>query len=325
VGICHDVFADGGSACGYTYGCGTVFKLSASGQFTVLYAFGQQANDGYSPNGFLIMDTQGNLYGTTYRGGAFNHGTVFKLSGAGKETVLHSFNESTDGGEPTTGVTSDAHGNLYGTAQNGGASGNGTVFEVVLLASTKTSTTLSSAPNPSVYGQGVTLSATVTSSKGAPPNGENVTFQQGKTALGTGTLSGGVATFTTSMLGVGTKMLSAVYGGDANFQASTSKPLSQAVSQASSTTSLTSSRNPSKVGKPVTFKATVAPQYSGTPAGKVVFQDGTTSLKTVTLSGGSASYTTSGLTSGTHTITATYSGSVNFAGSSATLTQTVQQ
>jgi hypothetical protein len=114
-----------------------------------------------------------------------------------------------------------------------------------------------------------------------------------------------------------------VYSGDSNFTASTSKAVSQVISKATSTTTLTSSQNPSTVGQSVTFTAIVAPEFSGTPTGSVVFKDGTKTLKTVTLSGGVASYTTSTLTSGTHSITATYNGSGSFLGSSASLTQTV--
>jgi hypothetical protein len=70
----------------------------------------------------------------------------------------------------------------------------------------------------------------------------------------------------------------------------------------------------------VTFTASVTPEFSGTPTGSVVYKDGTKTLKTVTLSGGVASYTTSTLTHGTHSITATYNGSTSFIGSSASLT-----
>jgi hypothetical protein len=73
----------------------------------------------------------------------------------------------------------------------------------------------------------------------------------------------------------------------------------------------------------VTFTATVKPQYSGTVKGSVTFYDGTTALKTVSLSGGVAKFTTSTLTSGAHSITATYNGSTSFDSSSASLTQTV--
>jgi len=95
-----------------------------------------------------------------------------------------------------------------------------------------TATTLTSSPNPSAYGQTVTFTATVTSSVGAPPNGETVTFRKGSKALGTGTLSGGSASFATSTLPVGTNSITAVYAGDSNFLASTSKAVKQVVNKA---------------------------------------------------------------------------------------------
>jgi hypothetical protein len=186
-----------------------------------------------------------------------------------------------------------------------------------------TTTTLSSLPNPSIYGQAVTFTAVVTSSLGAPPDGEIVTFRKGTKILGTGTLSGGSASFTTSTLNAGTPLIKAVYGGDSTFAASTSKALSQVVNKATTTTTLVSSENPSNFGQAVTFTASVAPQFSGTVTGTVTFYDGTTALKKVLLNGGVAKFTTSTLAKGTHTITATYNGNANFLGSSASLTQTV--
>jgi hypothetical protein len=115
-----------------------------------------------------------------------------------------------------------------------------------------------------------------------------------------------------------------VYGGDLNFGGSTSKPVKQVVSKATTTTTLASSLNPSKVGQSATFTASVKPQFSDTVTGPVTFYDGTTALKTMSLSGGVAKFTTSTLTKGTHSIKATYSGSTDFDGSSsAPLTQTV--
>jgi hypothetical protein len=208
---------------------------------------------------------------------------------------------------------------------NGSASFDGStsapVNQVVRVATT---TTLTSSPNPSTYGQAVTFTATVTSSLGAPPpDGETVSFMKGTTVLGTGALSGGSASFKTSTLAVGTNAIKAVYGGDSNLPGSTSKAVSQVVSKATTTTALASSLNPSNVGQSVTFTASVAPQFSGTVTGTVTFYDGTTALKTVGLSGGVAKYTTSTLSSGSHTITAKYNGNVDFDGSSASLTQAV--
>jgi hypothetical protein len=186
-----------------------------------------------------------------------------------------------------------------------------------------TTTTINSSLNPSIYGQAVPFSATVTSSAGAPPDGEIVTFEQGATVLGTGTLSGGTATLSTSAIAVGTKEIKAVYGGDASFSASTSASVGEVIGKATSATVVISSENPSSAGDAVTFTATVSPQFSGTPTGTVVFKDGTKTLKSVSLSGGTASYTTSALASGTHSITANYNGSGDFEPSVGSLTQTV--
>ncbi len=172
---------------------------------------------------------------------------------------------------------------------------------------TKTTTTLSSLPNPSTYGQAVTLSAAVTSKLGAPPNGESVAFVQGKNVIGTGALSGGTATFATSTLAGGTVTITAVYSGDANFGGSTSNAVKQVVIPATTMTTLTSSQNPSNVGQPVTFTASVSSsEFSGTVPGEVTFHNGSTTLGTVVLSGGVANYTTAGLAVGTAVITAAY-------------------
>jgi uncharacterized repeat protein (TIGR03803 family) len=308
---------------GGAFGYGMVFKLDPTGNETVLHSFTFTAGDGADPYAGLVRDRQGNLYGTTGAGGAFSSGTVFKLDATtGKETVLYSFKGTGgDGAYPSAGLVFDAGGNLYGTTVDGGASGYGTVFKLTPLPAT--TTVLSSAPNPSTYGQTVTFTAVVSSSAGAPPDGETVTFEQGATVLGTGTLSGGTATLSISTLGVGSHAITAVYGGDSNLDGSTSKAVKQVVNKATTTTALVSSQNPSQLGKSVTFTASVTPQFSGTVKGTVSFYDGTTLLRTVSLSGGVAKFTTSTLTSGVHTITATYNGNTSFDGSSASLTQTV--
>jgi uncharacterized repeat protein (TIGR03803 family) len=115
---------------GGKYGAGVVFRLSQSGEEKVLYNFTGGA-DGANPNSSLIFDASGNLYGTTYAGGANGDGTVFEVTQAGIETVLYSFAGGTDGANPMSKLTLDAAGNLYGTTFYGGAYGAGTVFEVV--------------------------------------------------------------------------------------------------------------------------------------------------------------------------------------------------
>ena len=206
-----------------------------------------------------------------------------------------------------------------GDSKNSGST-SAAVDQFVLAATTAT---IVSSPSATVYGQVVALTATITSSIGSPPDGETVTFKQGSNVLGTAPLSGGTATLSTSTLGVGTKQVTAVYAGDANFAASTSKATSQVISKALTTIALTSPQNPAIFGQPITFTATVTPQFSGVPTGTVTFLDGTKVLKTVSLSDGAASLTTSTLTRGVHNITAKYNASTSFTGNSGSLSQTV--
>jgi uncharacterized repeat protein (TIGR03803 family) len=122
----------GTASAGGSSGSGVVFELTTSGQETVLHSF-TGGTDGAEPEGRLVMDKAGNLYGTTYSGGASNAGTVFKVTRKGKEKVLHSFaGGAADGANPVAGLTVDSAGNLYGTTTAGGSSGNGTVFKVAV-------------------------------------------------------------------------------------------------------------------------------------------------------------------------------------------------
>jgi uncharacterized repeat protein (TIGR03803 family) len=114
--------------------CGTVFRITPAGTLTTIYSFCAQANcaDGFNPQAGLIQATNGNFYGTTWEKansgeGAF--GTVFELTPTGKLTTLHSFNW-TDGAAPVSGLLQANNGNIYGTTQEGGSLGNGTIFEI---------------------------------------------------------------------------------------------------------------------------------------------------------------------------------------------------
>jgi uncharacterized repeat protein (TIGR03803 family) len=111
---------------------GVVFKVSKTGKETVLYNFCSLTGctDGQYPYAPLVRDAAGNLYGTTQYGGTSNIGVVFKLSPAGKETVLHSFTGGADGVYPYAGLFRDAAGNLYGTTENGGTANLGVVFKI---------------------------------------------------------------------------------------------------------------------------------------------------------------------------------------------------
>jgi uncharacterized repeat protein (TIGR03803 family) len=108
---------------------GVVFKVDSSGTQAVLYNFTGGA-DGGNPYAGVIRSSGGEIFGTTYQGGAANVGVVYKLDPYGKETVLHSFTGGADGGNPYAGVVFDTEGNLYGTTYNGGASGAGVVYKI---------------------------------------------------------------------------------------------------------------------------------------------------------------------------------------------------
>jgi len=108
-------------------------------------------------------------------------------------------------------------------------SGSGPAQLTTTIVAEATTTTLTSSPNPSADNQDVTFTAEVASSAGAPPDGEAVSFMNGKTVLGTGSLSAGSATLINSTLKVGTTSVTAVYRGDSDFGASKSAPVKQVV------------------------------------------------------------------------------------------------
>jgi hypothetical protein len=175
-----------------------------------------------------------------------------------------------------------------------------------------TSTTIAASPNPSVFGQPVTMTASVTSSAGAVFTG-SVQFFDGTTLLGTSSVNGGgVATFATSGFAVGNHSLTAQYVATTDFNASTSAPFTQRIGPATTKTSLRASPNPSRKGQPVTLTATVTPQYPASVSGTVTFKDGSKTLGTVSISSNQAILTTSSLAIGNHALTATYGGNQQF-------------
>jgi hypothetical protein len=182
-----------------------------------------------------------------------------------------------------------------------------------------TNIALTSSPNPSTFEQPLTISAAVTSSATGAPTG-TVTFLSGTATLGISSLNAsGVATLSIATLTAGADSLTAVYSGDTNFATSTSPVLSQVVQKAITTTSLSSSPTSANLNQPVTFTATVTPGTAGVPTGTLVFLDGTTQLGSSALSAsGFATFSTSALTAGTHSITAAYSGDGNFMASTST-------
>ena len=115
---------------GGTTGFGTVFTVDPSGREKVLHSFSATGGDGAYPYAALIHDEAGNLYGTTYGGGVYGYGTVFKVDANGLTTILYSFTGAGDGSGPVGGLIRDRRASLYGTTYSGGAYGFGTVFEL---------------------------------------------------------------------------------------------------------------------------------------------------------------------------------------------------
>src|SRR5206468_221250 len=236
-------------------------------------------------------------------------------------------------GGASIAVSTLANGNHSLTAVYGGA-GNflaSTSAAVTQVVDAETTTTLTTTPNPSTVGQAVTLTARVVPVAPATgvPTGV-VTFRDGATTIGTATLGAtGSASIIVSTLALGNHSLTAVYGGSANFQTSTSAVVTQVVNavNAATTTTLTATPNPSRFGQGVTLTATVVPvaPATGVPAGVVTFRDGLTTIGTATLgANGSASIVVSTLAAGSHSLTAAYGGSANFlASTSAAVTQVV--
>jgi hypothetical protein len=247
----------------------------------------------------------------TFTDGASTIGTA-ALDASGK-AVLNSVGLSAGAHTITASYAGD---NNFDPSSTAGA---GSVSQVVNQSSTLTS--LVSSVNPSVFGQAVVLSATVAASSGSGIPSGTVTFTDGSTSLGSGTLdSAGKASFSVSSLGAGAHSITAAYQGTTNFIGSASAPLVQTVSKTSVSIALTSAPNPSTFGQGVAF--TVQVQSAGgavgaAPSGTVSLSDGTINLGTVRLdNNGAAILTAASLTAGTHVITASYAGDANFTGGS---------
>jgi hypothetical protein len=271
---------------------------------TIVGTLNSNANQGYHLEFFsnAACDASGNGEGQTFLGttnvttdaaGSASFNVTFGLTGG---LVITSTATSEDSFGDVIGDTSEFSACVAAT---GGAAA--------------TATALASSLNPSIFGQSVTFTATVT---GSAPTG-SVQFKNGAANLGLPvTLSGGQATLTTSLLAVGTHPISAVYGGDANNTGSTSATVNQVVNAPAATpttTGIVSSLDPSMLGQSVTFTATVS---GNAPTGTVQFKDGAANLGSpATLSGGQATLTTSSLALGTHPISAVYGGDTNNTGS----------
>jgi uncharacterized protein (TIGR03437 family) len=240
------------------------------------------------------------------------------VNGSGQAAISTSF--ASAGGHSITAV--------YNSDATYASSTSSPSTQTVNAAST--TTTLASSGSPSVFGQSVTFTATVAAvAPGAGTPTGSVQFKEGVNVLGTGTLTAGTATFSTSALSVATHSVTATYLGDPNFVTSASSATNQVVNQAATTTALVSSLNPSVYATSVTFTATVnvTSPGAGTPTGTVTFKDGAATLGSGTLNASRvATFSTSALTGGSHSITAAYSADANFSAStSSVVTQVVNR
>ena len=278
--------------------------------FTVTVSTG--AGTGALTGTVSIADTYNGVTTTLATGLALNASNVATFAittlGVGQHSIVASYSGDT------------AHYSSHST-DNG-------VAPLIQTVNEATATTLVSSVNPSALGQNVTFTATVAISGGGgvTPDG-TVSFMDGATTLGTVALSGGTAAYSTAALTLGVHAITAVYSGDSSIQVlgSTSAELEQDV-QATSTIALTSSLNPSTYGAAVTFTATITSSSPTAATGTVSFYDGTTKIGTGTLAGNPAvaTFQTSTLAVGTHSITASYAGDTNnSAGTSPMVSQVV--
>ena len=197
----------------------------------------------------------------------------------------------------------------------------------VLLTQTgvATKTVVTTSGSPTLIGQPVTFTATVTSNQGTIPDGELMAFYDGITMLASEKLLSGMATYTTSSLSAKTHAIKATYVGDIVFRLG-SGGVQQAVLKHPTTTTLSSSLNPSNYGQAVTLTARVT-SAGPAPTGTVTFKNGSASLGTGTLNAsGLATLTNAKFPVGSNTLTSTYNGdALNGRSVSASITQTVNQ
>ena len=198
-------------------------------------------------------------------------------------------------------------------------------FSVTATAAADTTTSLKSSATTAPFGTSVTLTAAVAASTGSTVPSGNVTFTSGTTLIGTSALNGtGIATYSATNLPVGTDSITATYGGSTAFSTSLSSVVEVTVTTLSTSTIVTASSATATAGTAITFTATVAPK-TPSPTGTVSFNDGTKALGSGTINSlGVATYSTSALATGTHSIIAIYGGDADHSTStSSALTETI--
>ena len=294
-----------------------VYSSDNATQTQTLYAFGGTSAAAPSFAGILALVAQK----TGYRLGAANP-TLYGLAthqANGGGTYFHNVTSGNNSVPGVTGFSASTNQPFYNQATGlGSVDGNQLVTHWTDLLPVS-STTIASSSNPGVFGQNLTLTATVSASA---PTGSVQFFDNGSSLGATVALTGTVATLTTSALAIGSHNLTAAYSGDPNNQASTSPLLALTIVSPSSVT-LSPSATSIVIAQPISLTASV----SGlSPTGTVQFMDGGSSLGApVSLSNAAASLNTNALTTlGSHAISATYSGdAANAASTSAVVVVSV--
>lgn len=276
------------------------------------------ANCGSSQNGYGCGET---------------NGVVSVLLGNGDGTFQPAVAFSSGGFNDISVAVGDLNGDgkpdlLVGN-QGGGKNDDGSLGVLFNNTEAFTTTALASALNPSLTGQAVTFTASVSSIVGIPPSGETLTFYNGSTVLGTAPLSGGFASLIISSLPAGADSITASYTGDGNFSASTSSGVRQVVNpttKSATATTLVSSLNPSIYGEDITLTATVTTFGSVTPTGKVNFTWGYNVGTAALNKDGQASLSISKLDADFFPLMAVYAGdSMNIGSTSSIVNQSVTE
>lgn len=315
--VLKDNHYDSGSYCSNPTWCpkappGPYYITQLDSNLNIQWQFQDTTVNKNHPDGYewcvndAVVDANGTVFGDNEDGNLY----MIPQGGTGVQKLF--LEQSIDAGY--TPVTMGGDGMIY--AQNAGH-----LIAVGQLFAT--STQLSSSPNPSTYGTPVTFTATVTSSAGTPTG--SVKFMAGSFSLGKATLNKGVAVYTTTptQLPVGSGSITAIYGGDSTHSGSTSPPVLQVVNRATSSTRLNSAPDPSSVGQNVVLTATVSAS-PGTPTGRVVFQNGKTTLGSANLSNGIAQLNVTFSAAGKYLLKATYQGNKSYQPSQGTTVQIVQ-
>ncbi len=308
----------------YSGDAGFNASTSTAAPLTVSSAVATVTGAGVTPASAALGQSV-NLNSTTAANGAgVTSGTVTYTAGGvtlGTATVnasgVASVNVTPAAG--TYSVIASYAGTVSQTNPTGYASSVSAPVTLVVAKGTATAG-FTATPALSPTGSAVALKATIATSVTSQTPSGTVTFFDGTTAIGTATIAGGVASFSTTSLAAGTHVLSASYAGDANFGTAASSTVTVTVrASAATTTMLAVSGTAINKGGSETLTATIASTVTtGSPTGTVTFLDGTTTLGTGTVSGNVATFTTTALAAGSHSLTAMYGGDTLFSASVST-------